>query len=524
MISVLPPFFIYRRLRYNGGMSDLLITNAHIITLDTSKPYAKSMLVRNSRIAAFDEAIPDDCDVPTHDLGGLTVVPGFIDSHVHFVWTGVRHWALDLRNALTVADVQAQVREWAQKLPDNHIILGLGLDNEDFPGPLPTATDLHTVAPNHPVLLQGITGHLTVANYCAMHLFGLGPHLDGWHANGTLVGAAHTAIAWRGPTLFAEQIGWQKVFGSAAAEAASVGITTLHALEGDDGADDAGVRALLKHGPMLPVRTVLYWQTTHVDAVQALGLPRIGGCIWVDGDFGPHTAALKHPYADYPCTCGQLYISDERLQSFVNRANAAGLQIALHCVGDAAVEQVLRAYRQALQQHPRTDHRHRIEHFEIYDDDLLRDAKAAGVSVAIQPAFDGYFGGMEHSQRYLGSERAQRADAIATFDRHGIPIGGGSDSTVTPLGPIFGMHCAVNHSNPSERVFIERALRLWTIDNAKLAFEEHDKGTLEVGKLADFVILDRDPLATPADMIKDIKVRRTVMGGMITYESEDNND
>jgi predicted amidohydrolase YtcJ len=267
------------------------------------------------------------------------------------------------------------------------------------------------------------------------------------------------------------------------------------------------------------VRTVLYRQTTHVGAALALGLPRIGGCIWVDGDFAPHTAALKEPYADRPCTCGELYISDERLQAFVDSAHAAGLQIALHCVGDAAVAQVLRAYRNAVSQHPRPDHRHRIEHFEIYDSVLLRDAKDVGVSVAIQPAFDAYFGGIEENARFLGWERAQRADAIATFDRHGIPIGGGSDSTVTPLGPLYGIHCAVNHTNPVERVTPERALQLWTIDNARMAFEEHEKGTLEVGKLADFVALDADPLAVPHESIKDIGVRLTVMGGRITYQA-----
>jgi hypothetical protein len=281
--------------------------------------------------------------------------------------------------------------------------------------------------------------------------------------------------------------------------------------------NDAGVRALLDHAPSMPVHIVLYWQTMHVDAVRALGLPRIGGCIWVDGDMGPHTAALKQPYADQPCSCGQLYISDERLQQFVREANAANLQIALHAVGDAAVEQVLRAYRHALTDHPRTDHRLRVEHFEIYDDDLLREAKALGVFVAIQPAFDGYFGGIQENARFLGGERAQRADAIATFDRHGIPSGGGSDSTVTPLGPLYGMHCAVNHTNARERVSAERALRLWTIDNARLAFEETQKGTIAPGKLADLAVLDADPLQVDPLTIKDIGVAMTIREGDITY-------
>lgn len=498
-------------------MTDLLITNARIHTLDPQQPHADRLLIRDGQIVALDDAVPHSVDVPHHDLAGRTVVPGFIDSHVHFVWTGVQHFALDCQGRTTVAGVQELVAARAAELPRDQLILGLGLNDREFAAGPPTAADLDAAAPHHPVLLKGDTGHLTIANTRAMQQLGLGSHLSGWHASGLLVGAANTAVAWRGPTEFAASVGWATVLGAAADQAARTGITTLHALEGDDAEDDAGVRAVLDLASRLPVRTVLYWQTTHVGAVRALGLPRIGGCIWVDGDFGPHTAALKQPYADCPCTCGELYISDERLQTFVDAANAAELQIALHCVGDAAVAQVLRAYRHALGAHPRADHRHRVEHFEVYDAELLHEAQALGVSAAIQPAFDGYFGGIENNARYLGWERAQRADPIATFDRHAIPIGGGSDSTVTPLGPLYGIHCAVNHSNPHERVSAERALRLWTIDNARLAFEEQHKGTLTVGKLGDLVVLDSDPLAVPPETIKAIGVEMTVMGGRVTY-------
>lgn len=498
-------------------MHDLLITNARIHTLDPARPLAQRMLVRNGRIAALDEGVPATVDAPVLNLGGATVVPGLIDSHVHFVWTGVRHFALRLAGVTTLAELRERLAATVEQSAPGQLILGLDLDMEAFDR-APTAADLDAVAPRHPVLLKGDTGHLTLANTLALHHFAVGPATPGWHADGRLIGAANTAVAWRGPNEFAAAIGWERVLRAAAEEAARVGLTTIHALEGADAADDPGVRALLQHAATLPVRTVVYWQTTHVAAAQALGLPRIGGCIWIDGDFGPHTAALKQPYADCPCTCGELYLSDEHLQAFVDAAHATGLQIALHCVGDAAVAQVLRAYRRALERWPRADHRHRIEHFEVYDDDLLREARALGIAVALQPAFDGYFGGIAHNAQYLGWERAQRADAIATFDRHGIPIGGGSDSTVTPLGPLYGMHCAVNHSNPRERVTPERALRLWTIDNAYLAFEEHDKGSLAPGKLADFVALDADPLAVAPASIKDIQVRLTVMGGAITYQ------
>ncbi len=496
----------------------MIIENADIITLDPRRPRARSLMALDGRIVALDDAVPHEAGAPRYDLAGRTVVPGFVDSHVHFVWTAVRHFALDFTGVLSTAGALELVAARAAEHAPGQLILGLNLNNDDWQGALPSLEQLDAVAPEHPVLLRGYTGHLSIANSAAIRALGLPDGIDGRSDDGTLIGVANTAVAWRGPTEFAAALGWQRVLMAGAEEAARAGITTLHALEGDDAPDDAGVRALLAHAAALPVRTVLYWQTTHVDAARALGLPRIGGCIWIDGDFGPHTAALKQPYADRLDTCGELYFDDDRLQAFADAAVGAGMQVALHCVGDAAIEQALRAYRRALGSSPRADHRLRVEHFEVFDDELLREARDLGVSAAIQPAFDDFFGGIEANARYLGPERARHADGIATFDRYGIPIGGGSDSTVTPLNALYGIHCAVNHSNPAERVTPERALRLWTIDSARLAFEEDDKGTLEVGKLADFAVLDADPLAVPPDTIKDIGVRMTVMGGRVVYD------
>jgi len=510
-----PGGFSPGKVRANNGM---LIQNANIITLDPQRPRAHTLLALDGRIVALDDAVPHEAGVPRYELAGRTVVPGFVDSHVHFVWTAVRHFALDFAGVRTTSQALEMVAARVAEYAPGQLILGLNLDNEEWQGALPSLSQLDAVAPEHPVLLKGYTGHLSIVNTPAVRALGLPERIAGRNADGILTGAANTAVAWRGPTEYAAALGWQSVLLAGAQEAARAGITTLHALEGDDAPDDRGVRALLSHAAQLPVRTVLYWQTTHVDAALALGLPRIGGCIWIDGDFSPHTAALKQPYADRPDTRGTLYLSDDRLQAFVDAAVGGGLQVALHCVGDAAVEQVLRAYRRALAHHSRTDHRLRVEHFEVFDDELLRDARELGVSVAIQPAFDGFFGGIEANERFLGRERAQRADGIATFDRHGIPIGGGSDSTVTPLNALYGIHCAVNHSNPAERVAAERALRLYTIDSARLAFEEGDKGTLEAGKLADFAVLDADPLAVPPAAIKDISVRMTVLGGRVTFD------
>ena len=498
-------------------MHDLLITNANVVTLDPQQPAAATVLVREGRIAqvgtrALEQTAPD---VPRLDMRGQTVVPGFIDSHVHFTWTGVRPFTVDLSAARTAQDTLDLVGARARITPPGQLILAQGLG----PQAVVQGADLDRVAPDHPVLLQGYTGHSAIANARMLRQLDLVPGDEGLDPQGVLRGAANTRAAWRVPAQFASETGWERVFGSAADLALRAGITTIHALEGEDRADDPAVLALLHAMPTLPIRIVLYYQTRDVAAVQRLGLPRIGGCIWIDGDFEPHTAALQEPYFDDPTTCGSLYFSDDAVNTFVSEAHRAGMQISLHCVGDAAVAQVLGAYHRALQAMPRADHRHRIEHFEIYDQALLAQTVRDNIYVAIQPPFDGYFGGIETNAQFLGQERALRADPIRTFVEQGIPIGGGSDCPVTPLNTIYGIHCAVNHSNPAERISPERALELFTIDNARLAFEEHEKGTITPGKLADFTVLSADPRAIDPQQIKDIDVTMTIIGGSIRWTS-----
>lgn len=499
-------------------MGNLLIHNAQVVTLDPSRPAASALAIRDGRIVAVGERADVErfaAGCPVLDLQGQTVVPGFIDSHVHFTWTGIRSFTVDLSDATMATEVLERLAARVATSAPGALILAQGLDAPACP----RGDDLDRIAPANPVLLQGSTGHFAVANAPMLRRLDLAAGAPGLEPDGRLVGAANTRAAWRVPAEFAAEIGWERVFGAGCEAALKVGITTLHALEGEDRAGDPAVLALLALAPHLPLRVLVYYQTMDVDAVLWLGLPRIGGCIWIDGDFTPHTAALQEPYFDEPATCGCLYFDDATVEAFVERAHRAGLQIALHCVGDAAVAQVLRAYRRALEMLPRADHRHRIEHFEVYDAALLREARALGVHVALQPPFDGYFGGITVNARFLGDKRAQRADPIRTFVEHGIPIGGGSDCPVTPLGPLYGIFCAVNHSNPVERISPQRALELFTIDNARLAFEEGDKGTIEAGKLADLTVLGADPRSVEPEAIRDIPVRMTIVGGEVRWSA-----
>jgi predicted amidohydrolase YtcJ len=302
-------------------------------------------------------------------------------------------------------------------------------------------------------------------------------------------------------------------------KAHSVGLTTIHVLEGGVASDNKAAEELLAAIPSLPLRFVFFYQTLDVDRALELGLPRVGGCILLDGDVGPHTAALSEPYVDDPECHGTLYYTQEEIDAFVLKAHTAGLQVAMHAVGDAAVEQALNAYDAALNAYTRDDHRHRIEHCEVIREEQVQRAQRLGVALAIQPPFNHYW---PHTEYYptLGKERARKADPIRTLLRPGLLVAGGSDSTVTPLGPLIGVHAAVNHSNPAERVSVQEALELYTINAARIAFQETDRGSLEVGKLGDFVVLAEDPFGIDPSRIKDIPIEMTVLGGEIVYEGE----
>lgn len=496
-----------------------VLTNTNVITVNPDQPRAGTVVVRDGRITDVTDVRPASQEGMTVlDLGGKTLLPGFIDSHVHLTWTGLQEVALDFAAADTTDAVQAILRQAAEETAPGEVLFGLGLNQYQFPErELPTRKDLDAAAPDHPVFIVGVTGHYSLANTLCLENQDLPGDTPGLDPSGLLRDRANTVVGRGMRGEFAAQTGVETLHRAAARRAVSVGLTTVHALEGDEPENDPHVRALLEAGDQLPVDVVVWYQTMDVDAVQKLDLPRIGGCILLDGDFGPHSAALMEPYVDDPDTRGTLYYEQSKVDAFVQEAHRAGLQIAMHAVGDRAAKQALDAYERALTRWPRADHRHRIEHFEVYDEALVQRAKDLGVCLAIQPPFNGFFGGHSRLEPILGEERARRSDPVRSLIHAGVRVGGGSDSTVTPLSPLYGVHCAVNHSNSRERIDVERALRLYTLDNAWLGFEEGEKGSIEVGKCADLVVLGDDPTNVEPKAIESIPVEMTIGGGEVVY-------
>ncbi len=215
-----------------------------------------------------------------------------------------------------------------------------------------------------------------------------------------------------------------------------------------------------------------------------------------------------------------LVFSDEQLYDFVEKSHKAGFQVSIHAESERCIEQVLWAYEKVLEKYPRKDHRHRIEHYEVPSIKQIKRAARLGVVLAMQPTFIPSCEGpnLDYYRAILGEERLKRANAFRSILDEEIIVSGGSDTPVTRMNPLLGIHYCVNHPLIEQRIDIYEAIEMFTINGAKTGFEEDIKGSIEPGKLADFVVLSDDPYRIPKDKIKDINVEMTIVGGKTVYQ------
>lgn len=533
--------------------ANIVFVNGNILTLDGSRPRAQAVAVRAGRIAAAggDAAVREFIAPGTEvvDLHGKTLLPGFNDSHLHLYVLGQYLTWVILTGADSIEEVLARVREKAARTPPGQVILGRGWDQILFrENRFPDRHDLDAAAPDNPVALTRICGHAIVVNSRALELAGITPDTpdpDGGRIDHDSVTGEPTGLLWeKAKLLFTDKAPRpataevKDMVKTAIGKAVACGLTsvTTDDIRPNLMTSIADCRRIYREiwteaGPAVRVNLLVYQDA--IDELLSLGLKtgdgdamvRIGAMKLVqDGSLGARSGVLREPYANDPGNRGLPVHSNAELAELIIKGHNAEMQVAIHVIGDAAIDTCLGAFERAQAGAPRPDARHRLIHYCIADEEILQRTRELGVGVDIQPRFVSLNG--KRVLEFLGPARAGMTYPWKTILARGIPAAGGSDSPVDRLEPLQGIHNAVNRQvdsvpgmvfRPEERLSVPEALHLYTTGGAYSTFEEDIKGTVTPGKLADFVVLSDDPCRVPPETIRELRVEMTVVGGRIVY-------
>jgi predicted amidohydrolase YtcJ len=520
-------------------VDSLVILNANIITLNPKQPKAQAVVAHKGRITA----IGSDTQIRKHvaksakiiDAKNKTVIPGFVDCHVHMTEFGFFPQSPNLKNTHSIKQMQRKLREHASKGHGTGWILGGRWDHEKFiEKRYPTRLDLDAAVPDRPVFLVRVCGHIGVANTEALRLAGItretvveGGKIDLSEVTGEPSGIvkenAMRLIREAVPKPSLETL--KEACLQACTKAVEAGLTGVHWLA--ESTDEIRAITELDSEGKLPLRVYLGIPFELLDSLAKLGLTaapleskvRMGFIkLFADGSLGSRTAALKEPYSDEPNSCGLLLHPKKKLCQLVTEVHKAGLQVAVHAIGDRAVESVLDIYEKALNQFPRKDHRHRIEHCSILNPQLIKRIKALGLIASVQPHF--FVSDFWLVDR-VGKQRARWAFPFRTLVKQGVVAASGSDCPVENISPLLGVWAAVAKRGSRESLTVKQALETYTSNAAYASFDEDEKGTIEVGKLADFTVLSHDPFTVEPDSIRKIAVEMTVVDGKVVYSRED---
>lgn len=519
--------------------ADLVVRNAIIYTANRSEPHASGFAVRGGKIVAVGDA--SKLIGPTTqvlDLKGATVIPGMIDSHVHMAGLGAMLLSFDLRFEKSPESIAGKIRQAAASRPAGEWIQGRAWDDTNWGGKLPDASVLDRAAPNHPVALRRVDGHASWVNTRALEVAGITedtPDPPGGKITrdasgkptGVLVDRAQALVASKIPPPTEEQV--RRNLKRAAEECARLGLTTVH--DAGIGATELAAYRALIAAAELPVR--IYAMIGGQGALWQEYLkrgPEIGDLLTVrsiklvaDGAMGSRGAAFWQPYSDDPRNTGLLILKPAEIEKVAREAMAEGFQVNTHAIGDRANRTVLDAYGAVLGR--KNNRRFRIEHAQVVSlPDFALFAKF-DVIASIQSTHA--TSDMRWAEARLGPDRMLGAWAPKRFLRSGVRIANGSDTPVENLNPLWGFYAAVTRQDhqgnppggflPNEKLSREEALQSWTFDGAYAAFEEKLKGSLESGKLADFVVLSKDIMKVPERQILNARVTMTVLGGRIVY-------
>ena len=520
------------------------LVNARIWTGDPGMPWAEALAVSGERIAAIGTSADirrlAGSLVPA-DARGRLVVPGFIDAHVHFVDGGFRLASVQLRDARTRDEFVARIRAFATTVPPGTWITGGDWDHSLWGGQLPERGWIDPVTPDHPVWINRLDGHMALANSAALEAAGV-TRATGNVAGGEIVrdrrGAPTGLLKDNAMALVDRAVPEpsnhmrDSALQAAMKYVAAQGVTSVHNMGtwADLATFDRARTARALATRIYAAVPLADWQRLRdVVAAGTYGGPggrgdewlRVGGLKgFVDGSLGSHTAAFHEPFDDAPGDRGLLVNTEENLYAWISGADRAGLHVMVHAIGDRANGLLLDIFARVARENGPRDRRFRIEHAQHLAASDIPRFKAIGVVPSMQPYHaidDGRW-----AAQYIG-ERIRTTYAFRSLLDAGARLAFGSDWFVAPPTPLEGIYAAVTRRTlddrnpggwvPEEKIGVEEALRAYTSGAAYASYDETDRGVLAPGRLADFVMLDRNLFEIPAEDIRNARVLLTVVGG-----------
>jgi len=529
----------------------IVIINANLHTMDPSRPIAQAVAILGNRIVAVgsSEEMQKLAGSQTRviDAQGQLVLPGFNDSHVHFLSGGFQLSSVDLRDANSPQEFAHRIREFAEKLPAGRWITGGDWDHERWPGAqLPTREMIDRFTPTTPVFVNRLDGHMALANSLTLRLAGVTrqtPDPPGGlivrdpktgEPTGVLKDAAMSYV-WRvvPASSFEEKLAAAR---AATNHAASLGVTSVQDMSAGS---DVGVyqawldRRELKNR-IYAVAPLPRWERLAQTGVRAhfgTEMLRIGGLKgFADGSLGSTTALFFEPYKDAPNTrglAGDEMFPEGAMLERVRGADRAGLQVMIHAIGDRANDAILSIYEQVEKENGDRDRRFRIEHAQHLRSQEIARFGRDHVIASMQPYHaidDGRW-----AENRIGKERAKTTYAFRSLLDAGATLAFGTDWTVAPLNPISSIYAAVTRRTldgknpngwiPEQKISVEDAVRAYTVGSAYAEFQENVKGTITPGKLADLVIISDDIFKIDPKEIEKAKVVMTIMDGRVVYEA-----
>jgi predicted amidohydrolase YtcJ len=521
----------------------------NIITINLNQPIVDAIAIEGEKIVAigsFDHVKQKiGNEARFINLEGKTMIPGFIESHMHPTTLIFSYLNVDLSSCKSLKEVQDKIINASEKKSPDELIFGYTLKEEEFDVPsLPTRWDLDVCI--NPVFILRYDGHIGVANSKALELMGIDINTEvpeggeirrdeNGHINGVISEEAlNLVFSTATKYLMPKPDVLKKTAIKAHKFLAEKGITSIHGIFDYD--KDEGGLSLIELPIYKSIQEVILQNCYAMictdypkKLLELKKKPLDGGKLdskfklntlklFLDGSFGARTACMWEPFSDAPDTCGFCTVTEDEIYEKMKIAHKLGFQIVTHAIGDKANRIVVDLYKKLLNEFPREDHRHRVEHASILTEDVIEDMREYGIIASCQPPFIN--SEYKWLEKRLGKERCKYTYPMKSIVDAGVKLISGSDCPIEDPSPILGLHALVTRNGfvPEQCISIEDALKTYTINAAYAAFEEDIKGSIEVGKLADLVILDKNPLETPKEQIQKMQILETIIRGKSVFK------